>query len=111
MMHFVEEILDVQPYRLTLKFNTGEIRCVNLEATLHAKATLPESAYRRLLDPVLFRQVRLDRQSRTICWEGLARQIQTDGTEQPAPLDFCPDALYALGTPLAESESREQVSA
>jgi len=111
MMHFIEEILDARPYRLTLKFNTGEVRCAELEATLRAKATSPDSAYRRLLDPAVFRQVRLDQESRTVCWDGLARQVQADGTEQPAPLDFCPDALYELSTPLAAGESRGLVSA
>ena len=110
-MHFVEEILDVRPYRLTLKFNTGEIRCVDLEATLRAGATSPESAFGRLLDPATFRRVKLDRESRTICWEGLARELQADGTEQPAPLDFCPDVLYQLSAPGAESDSRARVAA
>jgi len=111
MMHFVEDILDVRPYRLTLKFNTGEVRQVDLEPTLRARATSPDSAYGRLLAPAVFGQVRLDRQARTVRWEGLAREIQADGTERPAPLDFCPDALYALGTPLVESELRGAVSA
>jgi hypothetical protein len=111
MMHFVEDILDVRPYRLTLRFNTGEVRRVNLEAVLRAKAASPDSTYARLLDPATFSQARLDRQSRTVCWDGLAREVQADGTERPAPLDFCPDALYDLSTPLVESELRGPVSA
>ena len=79
MMHFIEEILDVRPYRLTLRFNTGEVRSVDLEATLRAKTTSPQSAYQRLLDPAVFCQVRLDREARTICWDGLARQVEANG--------------------------------
>jgi hypothetical protein len=102
-MYFIEQILDVRPYRVTVRFNTGEVRVVDLASTLHAKAASPESAYRRLLDPALFCQVRLDRESRTLCWDGLARMLAADGTEQPAPLDFCPDVLYRLSVPVTQS--------
>src|SRR6266853_828007 len=107
MMHFVEQILDVQPYRLVLKFSGGEVRSVNLESILRGKATSPQSAYRLLLDPAVFCQVRLDGEARTIYWEGLARCVAADGTEQPAPLDFCPDVLYEMSSDVPESESRE----
>ncbi len=102
MMHSIEEILNVRPYRLTLKFNTGEVRRVDLAPILHAKATSPQSAYGRLLDPAVFCQVRLNRESRTICWDGLARMLAADGTERPAPLDFCPDTLYQISVPEPE---------
>jgi hypothetical protein len=111
MMYSVEEILDARPYKLTLKFNTGEVRCVDLEPVLRAKAGSPQSAYRRLLDPGTFIQGRLDRPSRSVCWDGLALEVQADGTEQPAPLDFCPDTLYELGRPVAEEKPGNLVSA
>jgi Protein of unknown function (DUF2442) len=108
-MHFVEQIVDVQPYRLTLKFSAGEVRLVNLEPLLKAKATSPQSAYQRLLDPAVFCQVRLDCEARTIYWEGLARCVGDDGTEQPAPLEFCPDVLYEMSQPVSETESQERM--
>ena len=101
MMHFVEKLVSVHPYRLTLRFNTGEVRAVDLESFLRAKAGAPQSAYHNLLDPVTFCRARLDPQSRTVCWDGLAREITGEGTDQPAPLDLCPDVLYGLSTPLA----------
>jgi Protein of unknown function (DUF2442) len=110
MMHFVEQIVDVQPYRLVLKFSSGELRWVNLEPILKAKATSPESAFRRLLDPAVFSQVRLDQGARTIYWEGLARSVAADGTEESAPLDFCPDVLYDLSAPVSEEVSLERIS-
>ena len=100
MMRFVEQIVDCQPYRLLLKFSSGEVRWVDLAPTLKAKATSPESAYRRLLDRAIFRQVKLDREARTIYWEGLARMVSADGAEEPAPLDFCPDTLYEMSIPV-----------
>jgi hypothetical protein len=78
-------LLAAQPYRLTLRFNTGEVRAVDLEASLRAKADAPGSAYRGLLAPHTFCQARLDAESRTVCWDGLAREITGEGPEQPAP--------------------------
>lgn len=105
-MHFVERILDCQPYRVLLRFTSGEVRWVDLEPTLRAKAHTPESAYRRLLNPELFCQVRLDPEAKTICWEGLARLVTASGAEELAPLDFCPDALYKMSVPELPGEDR-----
>jgi hypothetical protein len=102
MMHFVEKLVAVRPYRLTLLFNTCEIRVVELESFLRTKGGTPHSAYQSLLDPATFCRARLDLQSRTVCWDGLAREITGDGTDQPAPLDLCPDVLYGMSTPLAQ---------
>src|SRR5258707_13594302 len=102
MMYFVEKLIAVASYQLTLQFNTGETRVADLEPTLRAKAASPGSAYGKLLDPEVFSRARLDPESRTICWDGLAREIAADGTEQPAPLDLCPDVLYQLSTPVAQ---------
>jgi len=62
----------------------------------------PQSAYGRLLDAATFSGARLDPEARTVCWDGLAREITADGAEQAAPLDFCPDVLYQLSTPLGQ---------
>lgn len=102
MMHFVDKLVTVHPYRLTLLFNTGEARVVELESFLRAKAGSSSSAYQRLLDPTTFCRARLDPESRTVCWDGLAREITGEGTYQPAPLDLCPDLLYGLSTPLPQ---------
>ena len=101
-MKSVEKLLAACPYRLTLRFSTGEVRVVDWEATLRAKAASPQSAYGRLLDPATFSRARLDPEARTVCWDGLAREITPDGLEQPAPLDLCPDFLYELSTSLAQ---------
>ena len=99
------EVLD--NYRIRLRFDDGaegEVRVVDLEATLRAKAAAPQSAYARLLDPATFSRVRMDPEARTVCWDGLAREITPDGVEQPAPLDLCPDILYELSKPLAQED-------
>jgi hypothetical protein len=105
MTHFVEKLVSVHPYRLTLLFNNGEVRAVDLESFLRAKAGTPQNAYRCLLNPATFCRARLDPESRTVCWDGLAREITGEGTDQPAPLDLCPDMLYGLSTTLARDDA------
>ena len=102
MMHFVEKLVTVRPYHLTLLFNTGEVRAVELESFLRAKAGTSQNAYQSLLDPATFCRARFDAESRTVCWDGLALEITGEGTDQPAPLDVCPDVLYGLSTLLSQ---------
>jgi hypothetical protein len=108
MVHFVEKLMSVRPYRLTLLFNTGEVRMVDLESFLREKAGTSVNAYQMLLDPRTFCRARFDPESRTVCWDGLAREITTERTEQPAPLDLCPDVLYRLSTPLPREHMPNQ---
>jgi hypothetical protein len=104
MMKFIEKLLAVRPYRLTLQFNTGEIRVADLEPTLRAKGTSAQSAYAQLFEPATFARARLDAESRTVCWDGLAREITAGGTEKDAPLDLCPDVLYEISTPSPQQD-------
>ena len=105
-MHFVEEILDCRPYRVLLRFSGGEVRWIDLEPTLKARANIAESPYRRLLNPAVFCQVRLNHEAKTIYWEGLARMVTSTGAEEPAALDFCPDSLYKMSMPELPSQDR-----
>jgi len=89
MMYLVKEIVDVQPYVLTLKFNTGEILEVNLEDKLKKWSKSPNSLYKQLLDPDYFKSVKLEPDWETIYWDN--------------GLDFCPDVLYSLGKTLETS--------
>ncbi len=74
-MKFVEKPLAVHPYRLTLQFNTGEIRVTDLEPMLRAKGASAQSAYGRLIGAShVLPRARLDPESRTVCWDGLARE-------------------------------------
>ena len=85
-MNFVQEILKIEPYKLTIKFKNGEIKVVDLENKIKAKSTTPESKYKALLDYDYFKTVKLQEEWETIYWDN--------------GLDFCPDVLYQLGTPL-----------
>ena len=83
MMHFVEKIMDVNQYKLTLMFNTGEIKEVDLEEKIKLKSGSPGSKYSSLLDINYFKSVKLQPEWKTIYWDN--------------ELDFCPDVLYTMG--------------
>lgn len=81
-MYLVKKILNAQPYQLTLQFNNGEIRVVNLEEKIKSKLTTPTSKYKMLLDKNYFTKVKVHHEWKTIFWDN--------------GLDFCPDVLYQM---------------
>lgn len=85
-MNFVKRILKIEPYKLTIEFGNGEVRIVDLEDRIRAKSTTPESIYRELLNADYFKTVKVQEEWETIYWDN--------------GLDFCPDVLYGLGTPV-----------
>lgn len=87
----VLRVIDVQPldgYRLRVSFNDGVVREVDFASELeHAEGTLAEP----LRDLGYFRQVRVDKDSRTIVW--------------PNGLDPDPEVLHGDYPPVsADSE-------
>jgi len=84
MIHLIKEIVSVDPFKLILRFNTGEVRLVDLTAKLNEWATNPQSKFAALKDFKNFRKVRLDENFDTLVWEN--------------GIDLCPDVLYDLST-------------
>jgi hypothetical protein len=85
MIHLVKEILSVEPYKLTLKFNTGEVRLVDLFEKLNEWSCRDSnSKLAELKNPEVFRKVKLDTDFDTLVWEN--------------GIDLCPDVLYELST-------------
>lgn len=82
MIHLIKEIENVIPFKLRLKFNTGESKEVDLEEKLKGWAQTPGSTYKQLLEPEYFKSVKLNKEIETIYWEN--------------GIDFCPDVLYSL---------------
>ncbi len=90
-MNFVKRVLKTEPYKLTIEFTNGEIKRVDLEDRIRTKSTTPDSKYRALLDFEYFKTVKFQEEWETVYWDN--------------GLDFCPDALYRLGTPLEKLEA------
>jgi hypothetical protein len=84
MIHLITELIAVEPYKLTLKFNTGEIRQVDLEAKLNEWATDPKSKFAELKALEYFKSVKLDPDFNSLVWEN--------------GIDLCPDVVYDLSS-------------
>jgi hypothetical protein len=82
MIHSIKEILNIEPFRLTVKFNTEEIRQIDLSEKLNEWGSTPNSKFAELKDPTTFKKVKLDKDFETVVWEN--------------GIDLCPDVLYNL---------------
>jgi hypothetical protein len=75
MLHYILEIVRIEPYVITCKFNTNEVRKIDVKKMV---SKLP-IFYSKLLNTEEFYKVSLDDYG-TLVWEN--------------GLDFCPDVLY-----------------
>lgn len=82
MLHLIKELIAVEPFKLSLRFNTGEIRQIDLAGKLNEWGINPQSKFAELKDYEVFKRVKLDQESETVVWEN--------------GLDLCPDVLYQL---------------
>ena len=62
MMHLVNKIKEVKPYKITLKFNTSELITIDLEDKIKNWSKSPGSIYKKLLDHDYFKTVKYNRQ-------------------------------------------------
>jgi hypothetical protein len=89
-MHFVKDVMYVSEYKLSLTFEDGSVRLVDLERELEGEIFAP------LKDINYFKTVRVNPDLDTIAWDNGA--------------DMSPDFLYEVGTPVAEAALAERGS-
>lgn len=87
MIHLIKEILQVEPFTVTVRYNTGEVLSTLFKRRLQEWATTADSPFSQLLQEDYFIQVQLDPEGETLVW--------------PNGLDFCPDTLYLWGEVVA----------
>ncbi|MEP7129254.1 MAG: hypothetical protein ABI729_10315 [Chitinophagales bacterium] len=92
-------IIEVDPYKVTLEFNTGELRIFDFEVLFKKHEKNPNSVVHKLKDKDIFRKVKLSEEYGTIYWEGISTMIDLDGTTKPAIYDPAPEVLYELSVP------------
>lgn len=80
MLHFVHAIAKIEPFALSLVFDNGEVKSVDLSRKLHEWSQSPGSRFAQLLQPDYFATVKLNSELQTIFWDN--------------GIDFCPDTLY-----------------
>ncbi len=81
MIHLVKNIEKIEPYSISLLFNTGEIKTVDLSQKLTEWSVSADSKFKKLLNPSYFSTVKLNLDLSTIYWDN--------------GIDFCPDMLYS----------------
>jgi hypothetical protein len=87
MIHTIKEILNVSNYTVICKFNTNEVRSINLEKTVKSFATNSASILNKLKSEAYFKTVKLDSYG-TLNWND--------------EIDFCPDVLYAMSSKIED---------
>ena len=86
-MHFINSIISIQPYTITVIFDNKERRKINFEPLLVDFPALKKTS--------VFLTATLDDYP-TIKWDGLAKMKELDGSILPVALDFSPDTLYLM---------------
>src|SRR5690349_21239996 len=100
----VKEILEVIPYKVTMKFTTGEVKVFDFQKFFEKHRSNPDAVVHKLKDKNVFMQVRLNSESGTICWDNLTTMIDLDGSRKPAEYDPAPEVLYELSVPVSEEK-------
>ena len=93
-MPYIEKIVKKEGFALTLLFNTGEKKTVDLFEAIQEWSKSPESAFRFLLDPVNFSRVQLENDFGSLYWEN--------------GLDLCPDVLYDMALPSKNANAKSE---
>ncbi|WP_221394558.1 DUF2442 domain-containing protein [Dyadobacter sp. NIV53] len=81
MLHYIKKIVSVQDYRIYCLFNTGEVRVIDLWATIEKYRNINDGLISQLADPTYFKSVQLDSYG-TLIWDN--------------GVDFDPDNLYKM---------------
>ena len=82
MVHNIKNIISVEPYKITLEFDCGEIKCIDIEPKLIEWSQTPDSKFKQLLKRDYFKTVKINQELAAIYWDN--------------GIDFCPDVLYSL---------------
>ncbi len=82
MIHLIKEILEVKAYKVTVRFNTDEVRVIDLEEKLQEWGKRPGSKFSQLLDPDYFNSVYLEEGAETLAWNN--------------GIDLDPEVLYEM---------------
>lgn len=95
MIYRVRKIHSVTPFKLTLEFNTGEVKEIDFESRFREHSKSSESMYKQLLDPEYFGTVKLDPEFEFVYWDN--------------GIDFSPNSCYMWAVE-QEKENKEEVS-
>ncbi len=82
MLYTIKEIVKIEPFKITVRFNDNEIRMIDLEEKLREWSKSPQSKFKELLKPDYFITAKLNEELETVYWDN--------------GIDLCPDVLHSL---------------
>lgn len=100
----ITEIIKIEPFKITCRWSTGEIRVVDFELLFREWKVADSLAERSLLNYDVFKYVSVSEQ-KTLQWVTVfSRHKYWDENgvvyEQESPLSYDPDELYKRSQPL-----------
>lgn len=101
----ITEIIKVEPFKVIVRWTTGEIRVIDFERLLREWKVQPDDIEAALFEYDVFRYVSVG-EDRTLCWvnvpvDHLAFDSNTT-IRKSSPLAFDPDVLYQVSKPIEE---------
>lgn len=102
MLTGIKEIVDVNSFKLILRFENNEKREVDFQRIFSNETKEnPNSVFNLLKDEKIFPEVKLNEEFHTIYWENLTTYIDYDGEKKKGPLDISPEFLYENSKPIS----------
>lgn len=92
-MHNITQIINTSAFQIFCEFDGKEIRVIDFHKILDENKN---PFIQKLKDETIFKQVKLNKISKTIYWENLATIKDYDGQIKPCELDFDSTVLYNI---------------
>lgn len=97
MLPRIISILHIEPYTITCLWTTNETRTIDF---IKLKERLKGNYLDRILNVSIFGQAKLNRNTKTLYWEGILSGKNEKGEHITGDLDICPDTLYQNSNPI-----------
>lgn len=100
----ITEIIKVEPFKITCRWSTGEVRVIDFEPIFEEWNLVESSTEKPLLDYDSFRYVSVSEQ-KTLQWVNVPKEhtfLDESDTisRRKSPLSYDPDGLYSRSQPL-----------
>lgn len=89
------EILSVNLFSIICKFNTGEIKVLEMDKVL----STTDKYSKQILDPTKIKLVKIGEFGQ-LYWENMAEMRDIDGKMIPCEYDLSPEFVYANSSPI-----------
>ena len=98
----IAEIIKVEPFMVTCKWTTGEVRVVDLGSAFGKWTKEGQTLLNSLSDYERFKYVTIN-QSKTLCWPTITFALKDiHGKTKDEILDLDPDVLYQISLPIED---------